>query len=569
MRTAPAAAILAASLAFPIFSVAHAAPDAVYLNARVYTPDPASTPAAADTITATAFAVEQGRFTALGSDDAVRRLALPTTTIHDLNGATVLPGLIDAHGHLAGMGDLLIGAVNLTGTKTYDEVIQRVAQRAAAAPPHTWIIGRGWDNESWPNTALPDHAPLTAAVPSHPVILARVDGHAVLVNQPALDAAGITAHTTPPPGGDILRRPDGSPTGVLVDNAEELVARLIPSTATPDTRSLLLAAQDHCLSLGLTSVHDMGVTPDAAALLQQLASDGTLKLRVHAAIAGPFALRYFNEHEPHRSPRLSIAAAKFYIDGALGSRGAWLLEPYEDRPTADDGSPYTGLAVNQPDFIQAAAEHALARRYQLFVHAIGDRGNRETLNAFEQAARTTGLPLADARFRVEHAQILSPDDIPRFAQLGVIASMQPTHATSDMRWVQDRIGKARVAGAYAWQSLLKAGATLAAGSDFPVESANPMLGLHAAATRQTADDQPPAGWRPEERLTRAQALRAFTLDAAFAAFAEADTGSITPGKRADFIILNTDIMTCPAPAIPTAHILATYIEGERVYHRAP
>jgi predicted amidohydrolase YtcJ len=544
--------------------------DGVYVNANIHTADP-------DRPRAASFAVSRGEIVAVGSEreviEAIDPMGLADILRIDLGGRTVLPGLIDAHCHLAGLGALHVGVIDLAGTTSYEQVIERVAARAAETPKGEWVLGHGWDNESWDNPedrkALPTHDALSEAVPDHPVWIARVDGHAALANRAAMDAADISPETKSPEGGEVLRRDDGALTGVFVDNAESLIERAIPAGARGDPESMIRAAQRACLSAGLTGVHDMGVHPATAELYRDLSERGILKLRVHAACPSAFAIKHFEQNPPYRSERFSFAGAKAYIDGAMGSRGAWLLAPYADRPAYTEGDragePYTGLSVQEPAFIEALARHGLEKGYQVFTHAIGDRGNREVLDAYERAAKSTGHDLSAARFRVEHAQLLSPADIPRFATLGVIASMQPTHCTSDMRWVEDRVGEQRAAGAYAWASLLRTGAVIAGGSDFPVESHNPFLGIYAAVTRQNAEGSPERGWRPEERMTRTEALRSMTIDAAHSAFMDSFTGSITPGKRADFIVIDRDIMTCDPSEILGTRVLRTVIDGEQVY----
>ncbi len=550
-----------------LLTIAAAAADpTLYLNANAYTVDTGRPRAGA-------FAVRDGSFVAVGSEAEARAeligLGAGAFETVDLQGKTVLPGLIDAHGHLAGLGALQVGVLDLAGTTSYEQVIEIISERAEHTPAGDWILGRGWDNESWADKALPTHDALTEAVPDHPVWLGRVDGHAALANRAAMDTADISPETTGPDGGELLRNPDGSLTGVFVDNAESLVEKAIPAGARGDPESKIRAAQDACLAAGLTSVHDMGVHPRTAEMYRTLAERGELKLRVHAASPSAFAVRYFDENEPYRSDRFSFAAVKVYIDGAMGSRGAWLHEPYSDRPLYETGEhagqPYTGLAVQEPGFIEMVARHALEHGYQVFAHAIGDRGNSEVLDAYERAADSTGRSLADARFRVEHAQLLAPADIPRFAELGVIASMQPTHCTSDMRWVEQRVGMERASGAYAWASLLRTGAVIAGGSDFPVESHNPFLGFYAAVTRQNTEGKPAGGWRPEERMTRAETLRSMTLDAAYSVFMEDRVGSIEPGKLADFIVIDRDVMTCEANDILGTSVLRTVVGGETVY----
>lgn len=537
-------------------------PDSLFLNANIYTMDPQHPRAAA-------IAVEDGRITAVGSTEDLRQLAGPSTKVHDLAGATVLPGLIDAHGHMQGLGSFGLGRLDLASSRSFDEVAASVSAAAAKAKPGDWVLGGRWDHESWPSRELPTHQDLSKAAPHNPVWLRRVDGHAGIANQAALEAAGITKDTPSPAGGEIIKDGRGQPTGVLVDNAMGLVESVIDAPAA-GTEALILKAQEMCLAAGLTGVHDMGVTPAEAEVYRRLEAEGKLKINIYILISGPYAMRYFEDNEPTTGPRVTIRSVKLYMDGAMGSRGAWLLEPYADRKLDADGKPYTGLAVSKPDLIEAVARHGLQRGYQVCTHAIGDRGNREVLDAYQRALNSlsTSLPETGHRFRVEHAQLLSPADIPRFAQLGVIPSMQPTHCTSDMRWVEARVGPERAKGAYSWASLLRSGARIAAGSDFPVESHNPFLGLYAAITRTDGDGKPEGGWLPAEQMTREEALRAFTLDAAFAAFQEAEKGSLQPGKHADFIIIDRDIMTCPPRTIPETRVLRTVIGGETVFTSA-
>jgi predicted amidohydrolase YtcJ len=391
-----------------------------------------------------------------------------------------------------------------------------------------------------------------------------------------MELAGIDPGTSSPAGGEIIRDEQGNPTGVFIDNAEALVERVIPANIGGDPRAIILEAQRRCFEVGLTGVHDMGVHPTTAAMYLQMADAGEIKLRINAALPANVALRHMSEHDPiidHHT--ITLRSCKLYMDGAMGSRGAWLLEPYTDRPTGPEGEPYTGLAVSNPDFVEAVAKLALERGYQVSTHAIGDRANREVLDACERAARSLSSSspnssgsLKEARFRIEHAQLLSPADIPRFASLGIIASMQPTHCTSDMRWVADRVGDERALGAYAWQSLLASGAIIAGGSDFPVESHNPFLGLYAAITRQNLEGLPHGGWHPDQRMSRQQALRSMTLHAAHASFHEDSRGSLTPGKLADLIVIDRDLMTCPEDQIPTTKVLLTMIGGETVHNPA-
>ena len=342
------------------------------------------------------------------------------------------------------------------------------------------------------------NAALSAATPDNPVWLRRVDGHAGIANAAALKLAGITRDTPEPAGGDIIRDERGELTGVLVDNAADLVEKIIPLAA--DSAAMILKAQELCLAAGLTGVHDAGIPPAEVEVYRKLADGGALKIRVYAMIAGDAAEQYFREHGLHFSEHFTVRSAKLYADGAAGLRGAWMLAPYSDHPTDEDGRPHVGLNVVSPEILRRAAEDGLRQGYQVCTHAIGDRANREVLDAY--AAALAGSPRADHRFRIEHAQVLAAGDVPRFAELGVVAAMQPTHCTSDMRWIDERIGAERSVGAYAWASLLRTGVHVAGGSDFPVESHNPFLGIYAAVTRQNADGEPAGGWHAGERLTR-------------------------------------------------------------------
>ncbi len=536
-----------------------AEPDFVFVNARVYT--------VSDRFTvAQAFAVEDGMFSAVGSNEDVRATIGISTKVIDLGGRTVLPGLIDAHGHMAGLGQLQLGVLDLAGTTSYDEVIKLVVKKAQEAEPGEWIIGRGWDHESWPDKELPTQERLSAAVPDHPVWLSRVDGHAALANARAMEIAEVSAGSSVPSGGEMLQDDQGNPTGVFVDNAEAMIQRVIPAGGASG-EDLILAAQRLCLEAGLTGVHDAGVGRDMIGVYQRLERERKLQVRVFGMIPGNQAMKWFEEHEPYSGDFFSMRSTKLYMDGAMGSRGAWLLEPYEDRPTDAMGKPYTGLAVSEPEFVRAIAKHALTRGYQVCTHAIGDRGNREALDAYEAGAEEIGfsLDVGNARFRIEHAQLLAPEDIGRFARLNVIPSMQPTHCTSDMRWVEERVGPVRADGAYVWQTLLSTGARIAGGSDFPVESHNPFLGLYAAVSRQNLDEQPPGGWHPSERMSRIQALRSMTIDAAYAGFDEKRIGSIEVDKLADFIVIDRDYMDCPAREIADIRVVSTWIEGAPVY----
>ena len=530
--------------------------DLVVTNARIYTVDDAHP-------LAQAMAVRDGRVLFVGSAREAKALTGPRTRVLDLAGRTVIPGMTDAHAHLLGLGQAL-RSVDLTGTRSYDEVVARVAARAKELPAGSWIVGRGWDQNDWGDTRFPTHDALSRAVPGHPVFLTRVDGHAGLANARALALAGVTRDTKDPEGGRVERGADGAPAGVFVDNAQELVEKVVPPLTRAETRAAVLAAVKEANRWGLTGLHDAGATRATIEVYEELAKAGSYDLRNYVMIADDSAsIAHYMARGPGselHGGRLWIRAIKLYSDGALGSRGAALLDPYADDPTN------SGLLVSAPAHIQAVAARALAAGFQVNTHAIGDRGNRIVLDAYEQALGTR--PLADHRFRVEHAQILSPDDVPRFAELGVIPSMQASHQTSDMYWAGTRLGVGRLSGAYAWRSLLASGVVVPNGSDFPVEQVNPLISFHSAVSRQDARDWPSGGWYPEQRMTREEALRSMTIWPAYAGFQEGVLGSLTPGKYADFVVLDQDIMRVPAELILQTNVLATYLGGKAVYERS-
>jgi predicted amidohydrolase YtcJ len=457
--------------------------------------------------------------------------------------------------------------VNVAGAASYQEVIDRVKVWAKAVKPGQWIVGRGWDQNRWPTREFPTHEALSRAFPENPVMLERIDGHAVLANAKAMEVAGVTATTREPSGGRIVRLPSGAPSGVFVDNAESLIDGAVPPLSSADTRKAILAAIAECNRWGLTGVHDPGENAATIAIYEELAKSGSYNLRNYVMLSDPGdpgSVAVLNNPYLRRGAQsalydghLWIRAIKLYADGALGSRGAALLAPYSDDATN------SGLLVSQPAHLEAWAEAGLRRGFQINVHAIGDRGNRNVLDAFETALRA--VPKADHRFRVEHAQVLSPADIPRFARLGVIPSMQATHQTSDMPWAESRVGPERIRGAYAWRSLLNTGVVIPNGTDFPVEDVNPLLTFHAAVTRQNPANMPAGGWYPEQKMTREEALQSMTIWPAYAGFQESILGSITPGKYADFVVLDRDIMRVPDTEILGTRVISTWIAGKPVY----
>ena len=524
-------------------------PGTVFRGALVYT--------AWDETPRKAAILVKGGTVAFVGNEAEARAAAPAAKVVDLAGAVLVPGLTDAHGHLRSLGTLR-RMIDCRGLPK-DEILLRVRALAASAAPGTWIRGRAWDQNRWSDTSFPTAADLEAAAPKTPVVLSRVDGHAIWVNAAALKAAGVTKATPDPPGGRIERLEDGSPAGVFVDNAMALILDAIPAPGPDEARKDFVAGLEACAKAGLTGVGEAsGSSLADVAILEKLAKEGKLPVRVYATV-GPKDLDAALARGPVSEGRLTVRALKIVADGALGSRGAALLADYSDAP----GN--RGLDVTAPEEVERLAAKAFRGGFQVWTHAIGDRANRITLDAYEKSL--SSVHPVDARPRIEHAQVLAPGDAARFAKLGVIASMQPTHATSDWPWAEARLGKDRVKGSYAWRTLLKAGARLAGGSDFPVESEEPLLGIYAAVTRQETTGKPPGGWRMEEALTRAEALRLFTADNAYAEFAEKRRGRIEPGFDADFTVLDRDVFSAATPAseIPKATVRMTVVGGEIVY----
>lgn len=554
MTTLRSLAALAA-LALPFAALAQGAQpaDLIVTGGRIYTVD-ATRPIAE------AFAVRAGKFTFVGTARDAMSLKGPHTQLVDLHGAAAYPGFIDAHTHLLGLG-VALQSVDLVGVTSYEEVVARVVARAKTAKPGEWIFGNGWDQNRWAVKEFPSNDALTRAVPDHPVMLDRVDGHAVLANAAAMKAAGIAVTTPDPRGGRIIRDAKGNPTGVFVDNAQSLIAAATPRLTAAQRSELLHAAAVESNKWGLTEVQDMGADRETIEALESLASAHKLPLRSYEMVGDDSAaLAYYYARGPKKAlydGHLWVRGIKLYADGALGSRGAALLAPYSD------DAANTGLLVSTPEHLKARSIDALKHGFQVSTHAIGDRGNRNALDAYQAAL--DAVPTADARLRIEHAQIISPEDIPRFAQLGVIPSMQASHQTSDMPWAERRLGPERIRGAYAWRSLLNTGVVIPNGTDFPVEHVDPIITFHSSVTRQDADNMPAGGWYGDQRMTREEALRSMTLWPAYAAFQENELGSISVGKYADFTILNRDIMTVAPERILGAKVIATYVGGAAVY----
>lgn len=532
------------------------APDLLLENATVY--------GAADAKPAKASILLSGGKVAFVGDPAQARARGKSARAVDLSGRFVFPGFADAHLHMLNVGKATETAVLRDATSAADAAA-RMGAAAAGLPPGAWVEGRGWDQTRWEGKEFPDARTLDAAVPDRPALARRVDGHAIWVNSAALAAARVDASAKDPEGGRILRRPDGSPSGVLVDNAMALVLGAGPAPSDADRERWLSEGAAACARAGLTEVQDAsGYGAAEIVALERLAGRGALPIRVYATVSpAPESLPKSlarGRRAGGGDDFLTIRAIKSYADGALGSRGAALLADYSDEPGR------RGLLVTPPERLAEVATAARRAGWQLWIHAIGDRGNRVALDAYEKAAAAVPhAPEGGDRPRIEHAQVVTSDDFPRFARLSVIASIQPVHATSDMRWAEDRLGPERIAGAYAWRRFVDAGVRLAGGSDAPVETESPLEGLYAAITRRDRAGNPPGGWRPQEKLSRTEALALYTNDAAFAAFEEAWRGRIAPGMAADLTVLSGDPMTAPESEIAAIPVSMTIVGGRISY----
>ncbi len=514
-------------------------------GARIYTLDKSHP-------VVSALAIKDGRIVYAGDDPAP--WIGPSTRQIDARGRTIVPGFIDSHAHVQSLGDQ-IETIDLRYVKSIAEVAALARKMAASLPPGAWVRGRSWDQTNW-GGRFPTADDLTRAVPDRPVYLERVDGHAGWANRKALELAGITKDTPDPPGGKIHRDAAGNPTGILIDHAQSLVVRKIPPPTYEETRRRILKAAKECARLGLTTVHDAGIGRQELDAYRDLVARKELRIRVYAMIGGRGALwQEYLKRGPEIGERLTVRAIKLMADGAMGSRGAAFEAPYADDPGNK------GLLMLTRDQIEKTAREAVAAGFQVNTHAIGDRANRVVLEAY--AAALGGKN--DRRFRVEHAQVVAPADFELFAKYNIIASMQATHATSDMRWAEARVGPERVKGAYAWRRFLSLGVPVANGSDFPVEEPNPIYGFYAAVTRQDRNGQPPGGWMPDQRMTRQEALESWTRTGAYAAFEEKWKGTLAPGMAADFVMLSADIMRIPEIEIPKTRVLMTVAGGEVVH----
>ncbi|PXX47812.1 amidohydrolase [Undibacterium pigrum] len=509
------------------------------------------------------------QFQALAFDDAGKVIAtgksaelavrLPNARHVDGGGKTLLPGMIDAHGHVLSLGVSQM-QLGLRATANLADAQKAIADYALRFPLNQWIIGGEWNQANWKLGRFPTAQEIDVVVKDRPVWLSRVDGHAGWANSKALQLAGITESTPDPAGGKIEKDAQGKPTGILVDAAMRMVDKVVPPASNAEQRAALNLALLELAKVGVTSVHDAGVSEAADKLFREYADQGKLTARVYGMVRGTDGLF---DKVSQQGPLLtygqdfySLRAVKLFADGALGSRGAALMAPYSDAPHTH------GLLFKTADDMYAMIEKAASKGYQVNVHAIGDAGNRQILDGF---ARLPASASASLRHRIEHAQVVALDDIPRFKQLGILPSMQPTHATSDMNMAEDRVGAERIKGAYAWRSFLKQGSRIACGSDFPIESPNPFWGIHAAVTRQDMAGKPAQGWYASQAMTVQEALRCFTLDAAYAAHQENSLGTLEAGKWADFIIIDQDMLNMPAKDIYKIRVLQTWVAGKQVY----
>ncbi|MGC3874697.1 amidohydrolase [Halomonas sp. GXIMD04776] len=510
-------------------------------------------------VTFSTLIIEDGKVVARGGEQLAADYPQAESTL-DAEGKTLLPGLIDAHGHFMALGYSLL-EVDLRDLESAQRSADKVAEFASQNSNLEWIRGGGWNQVLWEEQEFPTARTLDATIAERPVVLSRVDKHAIWVNSKAMELAGIDKDTQAPEGGEILRDNDGNPTGVFIDNAQQLITDQIPERSQQEMAQAFDTAVEHLQEVGITGVHDAGASARELDLYRGRDEAGQLGVRLYPMIASSDPqFDALLDKGPQDDPEdwLDIRSVKIYADGALGSRGAALLKHYSDRPDSK------GLMLQDRESLQTLVDKSSRNGFQANMHAIGDRANRIALNIYEENLKNDP-DARKLRHRIEHAQVVNVNDIPRFSALGVIPSMQPTHATSDKNMAGDRLGQERLAGAYAWRFFLDNGSRIAAGSDFPVEPADPFYGLHAAVTREDRDNQPQGGWLPGQKLTATEALRAFTLDAAYAAYQEKSLGGLMPGQWADFILVDTDIIRTDPRNIWQTQVAETWIAGEQVY----
>jgi predicted amidohydrolase YtcJ len=521
--------------------------DLIIYNATVYTVDD-------DFSVVSALAVKDGKFIGVGNDADILE-DFESAEMLNLEGAPVYPGLIDAHAHFYRYG-LGLKNANLVGTKSFDEVLDLLQAHREKYPDEEWLLGGGWDQNDWENKEFPTKEKLDAAFPDVPVLITRIDGHAALTNSAAMGQSEVFTKTREVNGGKIYFDRNGEPTGLLVDNAIQLIARYIPGQTQADRIDALIRAQENCFAVGLTGVVDAGLDVNTIELIDSLNTSGELKMRLYVMVTPTQeSLDYFAERGKIKTDHLNVRSFKVYGDGALGSRGASLLAPYADDP----GN--VGFLLQTPEFYDSLAQQIYDLGFQMNTHAIGDSTNRTMLDIYAKYLSEDN----DLRWKIEHAQVVSLPDVAKFGKYNIVPSVQPTHATSDMYWAGDRLGEPRIKTAYTFKDLLDQNGFVALGSDFPVESINPMYTFHAAVARQDAENWPEGGWQPENKLSREEALKGMTIWAAFSNFEENEKGSIEPGKMADFILTEKDMMKAPESELRNLKVTATYLGGKRVY----
>lgn len=525
--------------------------DSVYINGNIYTVDPAFSKA-------DALAVKGQKLICVGSNEKVRELIGKNTEVVDLKGRTVIPGLIEGHMHFSMLGESLLQIDAFWKPKS--DILAAVKAEADRLPEGEWILGRGWNQEVWPDSQFPSKEELDTVAPNNPVALSRTCGHAMWVNSRALEIAGITEDTPDPAGGEILKDGSGNVLGVLTDTATHMVGAMIPEYSEERKKEACLRAQEELLSCGITSIMDAGSDALVFKYIKELYEDNKLNIRIYGLVnSGDSAKEYYKQGPQigMYDNRLTIRGIKFMTDGSLGARSAWMLDDYSDRPGHAGNGRYTFEEFYK--LVKAAREHG----FQVVSHAIGDAANKQCVDVYEKVLRE--MPLKDHRYRIEHFQIATQPDISRISELGIIPSMQAVHATSDMNIAEDRIGPERIKGAYAWRKIIDAGSIIINGSDAPVEMVNPYHGLYAAVTRTDRDGKPEGGWHREECMTREEALKSFTIWSAYGQFEEELKGSLVAGKLADFTVLDRDIMTCSVPGIKDAAAIMTVVGGKIVH----
>ncbi len=519
--------------------------DLIVHHAHIYTVDSSFS-------TAEAMAVDEGKIVAIGKNEDILK-AYEGKADSNAAGSYIYPGFIDAHAHFLGYGQSLF-SVNLYDAAGFEEVVQRLQQFAAAHPGETWLLGRGWDQNKWPGKTFPVNDRLNQLFPDQPVLLSRVDGHAAIANQKALDIAGIQPGQTIT--GGTIEVKNGKLTGLLIDKAVALVEDKIPAPSPAAYEKWLTAAQQHCFAQGLTTITDCGLMYTDIDMIEKLQKSNKLQMRLYVMMSDDTAnYHHFLKNGPYKTSRLFVKGVKVYADGALGSRGACLLQPYTDKPG------WKGFLLSSQAHFDSVAQLLSSTAFQMCTHAIGDSGNRVILQVYNKYL----MGKNDRRWRIEHAQVINPQDIDLFGKASIIPSVQPTHATSDMYWAADRLGTGRLKGAYAYKQLLQQNGWLPLGTDFPVEDISPFKTFLAAVFRQDAKGYPPGGFQVENALSREEALRGMTIWAAKADFLEWETGSLEPGKKADFVLLDKDLMHISAQEVLQTKVLATFLEGEKVY----